>query len=323
MSRAEYSQERLDELGARLAPVEHLLTEEPLCIYATGSYGRLEAGEESDIDLFFLYDGGGERRLSKLTLIRLSACLIEATEEMGLPPFSGDGRYLDVHYLDHMEEVLGSPEDDSLNGFTARMLLLLESRPVYGAERYRQILETVVGFYYRDFEDHPTDFEPTFLLNDILRFWRTLTLNYEHDRFEVRHRPKAEQPEARAKSALKNYKLKVSRLATCFSMVSHLVSAELPVGPERVLELCALTPRQRFEALPTEVPGTSECVAKLLAAYDSFLSQVQRPRQDLLGDFRNDETRRALVAEAGTFGSEIYDLLSLLAAPERLRRLIV
>jgi predicted nucleotidyltransferase len=323
MSRVEYSQERLDELGARLAPVEPLLAEEPLCIYATGSYGRLEAGEESDIDLFFLYDGGRERRLSKLTLIRLSACLIEATEEMGLPPFSGDGRYLDVHYLDRMEEVLGSAEDDSLNGFTARMLLLLESRPVYGAERYRQILETVVGFYYRDFEDHPTDFEPTFLLNDILRFWRTLTLNYEHDRFEVRRRPKAEQPEARAKSALKNYKLKVSRLATCFSMVSHLVSAELPVGPEHVLGLCGLTPRQRFEALPIEAPGTSECVAKLLATYDSFLFQVQRPRQDLLGDFRDDETRRALVAEAGTFGREIYELLSLLAAPERLRHLVV
>src|SRR4051794_19762958 len=106
MTRAEYSQSRIDELGASLKPVEHLLRDEPLCIYATGSYGRLEAGAESDIDLFFLYEGHPVvQRLSNLTLIRLSACLIEATEEMKFPPFSGDGRYLDVHYLDRMEEV--------------------------------------------------------------------------------------------------------------------------------------------------------------------------------------------------------------------------
>ena len=80
-----------------------------------------------------------------------------------------------------MEEVLGSPEDDGLNAFTARMLLLLESRPVYNAERYRRILKAVIGFYYRDFSDHSEHFRPTFLINDILRFWRTLTLNYEHE----------------------------------------------------------------------------------------------------------------------------------------------
>ncbi len=131
MNRAEYSQARIEELGDRLAPVEELLRDEPLCIYATGSYARLEAGEESDIDIFFLYEGHPlVQRLPNLTLIQLSACLIDATREMGFPPFSEDGRYLDVHYLDHMEEVLGSPDDDSLNAFTARMLLLLESRPV-------------------------------------------------------------------------------------------------------------------------------------------------------------------------------------------------
>ena len=301
------------------------MRDEPLCIYATGSYGRLEAGAESDIDLFFLYEGHPlVQRLSNLTLIRLSACLIEATEEMGFPPFSGDGRYLDVHYLDRMEEVLGSPEDDSLNVFTARMLLLLESRPVFAAERYERILQAVIDFYYRDFDDHAVDFRPTFLLNDILRFWRTLTLNYEHDRYEVLQLHENEQAEAKAKSALKNYKLKVSRLATCFSMVLHLSSESPPVRAARVFELCTLTPSQRLEALEgMGDPEADRCIAALLRRYEEFLDQVQRPREELLADFRNDAVRRDRLQEAGSFGEQIFELLRRLVPEDRLRHLLV
>lgn len=325
MSRAEYSQTRIEELGNRLAPVEDLLRDEPLCIYATGSYGRLEAGEESDIDIFFLYDGHPlVQRLPNLTLIQLSACLIDATKEMGFPPFSEDGRYLDVHYLNHMEEVLGSPDDDSLNAFTARMLLLLESQPIYGAERYARVLDAVVGFYYRDFEDHREQFRPTFLINDILRFWRTLTLNYEHDRYEIRKLPEDEQGDAKARSALKNYKLKLSRLATCFSMILHLASEEPPVEASRVLELCRLTPRQRFEAL-RGVGGedADACIETLLLTYDTFLDQVQRPRSEVLEDFHDEKVRHAHLAEAGDFGEKIFELLTLLVPPERLRHLVI
>lgn len=324
MDRADYSRERIADLGSRLEPVEDLLRDEPLCIYATGSYGRLEAGKESDIDIFFLYEGHPlVQQLPNLTLIELSACLINATRDMGFPPFSEDGRYLDVHYLDHMEEVLGSPDDDSLNAFTARMLLLLESRPIYGDERYNRILEAVVGFYYRDFEDHRDSFRPTFLINDILRFWRTLTLNYEHDRYEIRRLPEDEQSDAKARSALKNYKLKVSRLATCFSMVLHLASEEPPVNPERVLQLCALTPRERFEALRDTNGQATSCVQSLLSTYDDFLSQVQQRRSEVLDAFHAEEVRRARLEEAGNFGEEIYELLTVLVPPERLRHLVV
>jgi predicted nucleotidyltransferase len=325
MDRAQYSRKRIEELGAHLEPVEGLLRNQPLCIYATGSYARLEAGEESDIDIFFLYEGHPRvQRLPNLTLIQLSACLIDATAAMGFPPFSEDGRYLDVHYLDHMEEVLGSPDDDSLNAFTARMLLLLESRPIYGTDRYSRMLQKVVGFYYRDFDDHREGFRPTFLINDILRFWRTLTLNYEHDRYEIRQLPEDEQSDAKAKSALKNYKLKVSRLSTCFSMILHLAGEEPPVEPERVLELCALTPRERFEGLRGVGDEKADrCIEALLSTYDSFLDHVQRPRRDVLDDFRDGELRGARLDEAGDFGQTIYELLTLLVPGERLRHLVV
>lgn len=179
-TRREYSLGRLAELDERISAVRPLLAGHPLCVYATGSYGRLEAWEGSDIDLSFLYDGADEtQRFPWTTFVRLAGRLIEATEEMAFPPFSGDGRYLELQYVSEMEQVLGSPRDDSLNAFTARMLLLLESRPLHANGVYASLLERILGFYYRDFDDHAENFLPVFLVNDILRFWRTLTLNYE------------------------------------------------------------------------------------------------------------------------------------------------
>ncbi len=126
-----YSEGRLAELGDRLASEPSLLAGQPLCVYATGSYGRLEAWERSDVDLFFLYEGGQDTgdRFPYILFLRLAAALIDAADEMGFPPFSGDGRYLDVHYVADMERVLGGPSDDSNNAFTARLLLQLHLSP--------------------------------------------------------------------------------------------------------------------------------------------------------------------------------------------------
>ncbi len=126
-TRHDYSLARLADLGRRLSAVESLMDGHPLCVYATGSYGRLEAWRDSDIDLFFLYDDADDsQRFPWTSFVRVAAHLIEATGDMGFPAFSGDGRYLELQYVAEMERVLGSPSDDSLNVFTARMLLLLE-----------------------------------------------------------------------------------------------------------------------------------------------------------------------------------------------------
>lgn len=325
MDRAEFSQKRIEELAAGLSSVDALLADEPLCIYATGSYGRLEAWEDSDIDLFFLADGHpDDRPVSSLRFIRLTARLIDLTEEMKFPEFTGDGQYLDVQYVDQMEEVLGSPQDDRLNAFTARMLLLLESRAIYRTDLYRDLLARVVHFYFRDVDGHEDDFEPVFLSNDILRFWRTLTLNYENKRFEISRMKPDEQPEARARSALKNYKLKQSRLATCFSMILQLATDPLPILPPRVLELCELTPQERFEKLrgrgSREADGRIERLGEM---YGRFLDRVQTPEEDLVECFRDPDQKKVLLNEAALYGSEIFALLGELASPARMRRLVI
>jgi Putative nucleotidyltransferase DUF294 len=319
----DYSRRRLSVLQAGLAPAHDLLGDHRLCVYATGSYGRLEAWSGSDIDLFFLYDDADETtRLPWMVFVRLAALVIDETAKMGFPPFSGDGKYLEVQYVREMEEVLGSPRDDSLNTFTGRMLLLLESQPVYREDIYLALLERIIGFYYRDYEDHSEEFLPTFLVNDLLRFWRTLTLNYEHDRRRLSALTDEELQRKKAKSALKNYKLKVSRQATCFSMIVNLSVEQPPVRPETVIDLCRMTPSQRFDRLRCH-DGASAIIDELTSEYKKFLDAIQRPEAELVARFIDPNERREALERAKTYGDTIYRLLARVVPEERKRSLVI
>ncbi len=320
--RKSYSLQRLTELAGGLDEVQDLLAAGGLCIYATGSYGRLEAWEASDVDLFFLYEDVAAA--SYLSFIRVAGRLVEKTEAMRFPPFSGDGKYLEALDVAAMERILGSRGDDHTNTFTARMLLLLESQPVTDGGRYQELLARIVSFYYRDLPGHEDDFVPTFLVNDILRFWRTLTLNYEHDRYQVRVEtdPLRREKES-SKSSLKNYKLKHSRLATCFSMVAHLASEPAPVPAERVVELCRITPQERFGQLRGRTAEADKLIAELHERYEAFLRCVQRSDEELMPEFSDPASRRARLGEAARYGDAIYQLLTCVVPGERMRQLVI
>jgi Putative nucleotidyltransferase DUF294 len=322
--RRAYAEERLEALRRESVSLLEVIDDEPLCVYVTGSYGRLEAWEESDLDVFFLDARAQDAdRLPWITMVRLCAGLADSIEALGFPPFSGGGEWLEVQYVDEMESVLGSPRDDSINSFTARMLLLLESRPLLKDDLYEQLVERSIGFYFRDYADYPDDFVPVFLTNDILRFWRTLTLNYEHDRYEVRQLPEDEQVRAKASSALKNYKLKFSRLTTCFSMVSNLVAIGPPVKPDDVVRLTRFTPLDRLEWLGSTSEEAGRLVQEIGVSYAAFLENVQRPKGEILEELGPREHRRQLLADASSYGELIYRLLRAVAAEDRIRHLIV
>ena len=127
-ARRTQSQERLKEFVSKLNRAEEIAGDKA-CVYATGSFGRSEASWHSDLDLFIVGRGTEEQReLKNLKEICLKAELIDATRQLGIPEFSGDGEYL-IHYtIDEIVKTTGKPEDDLNNTFTARLLLLLESR---------------------------------------------------------------------------------------------------------------------------------------------------------------------------------------------------
>jgi hypothetical protein len=319
------SERRAAESGARLKRLieaSHKLDArgEPLCIYVTGSYGRLEASSESDLDLFFLLDSPDPLRLVKrLSWLRLSGDLIALVEGKGFPEFSGDGEFLEVHNVARMHDQLGSRTEDSENTFTARLLLLLDSRPIFGNDLYERLLRKVVDFYFEDFSGHADEFRPTFLINDILRFWRTLCINYEYRRRKDRESagPSVTE-EIRAAGELKNLKLGFSRLNTCYSMIVPLASMDAPVKADHVVALATKSPLERWASLSAPL----QKVARLVEAYEWFL-EFTESKEAALRALQEPDTRADAKKRSSEFGDLVFEILEATAHDAQRRYLTV
>ena len=275
---------------------------EKLCIYTTGSFGRREAGTHSDLDLFFVYDG--ERSdVGNINKTLIDADLIRLCERLGYPPFSGDGVYLKIHTADDLAKKIGHQLEDAENIFTARMLLFLESTPLHNQTAYDRAISACVSEYCRDYEDHSTSFHPVFLTNDIIRFWKTLCLNYESARTGA---VEADKPKHR----LKNFKLKFSRMMTCYSMLACLCDRAESDSPEKLWALVRMTPVQRIGHI-TRKHSLGELYGALMSEYEWFLTETDREKPSALTWIT--ENKDVTFRRAATFGDLVFRLLQNVA----------
>lgn len=294
------------------------------CVYVTGSFGRGEAGQYSDLDLFILgktTTNGRDSLLTQLNEICVKAELIRVTRDLGFPEFSGDGKYITGHSVFGLINTLGRSNDDSSNTFTARLLLLLESFPLLEKEIYEDLVKVVISQYWRDYDDHKDNFMPAFLANDILRLWRTLCVNYEASLEKI-------PAEKKAKGKLKNYKLKHSRLLTCYSALIYLLALyerQKSVSPQDALSMVKLTPIGRLEWLKTqsefsEIHGN---IDNILMQYEDFLGKTNKEEDILINEFRRKERSRRSMQSASRLGDLIFDTLKRLGSDSKFYRLLV
>jgi predicted nucleotidyltransferase len=290
--------------------------------YITGSFGRGEASKHSDLDLFIVGLGTRKNRsLPRLEEICIKADLIEATRDLGFPEFSGDGQYLEHYTEEELIRTLGHPDDDASNTFTARLLLLLESEAVLGNSVYDGIVKNVVLAYWRDYEDHKKEFIPAFLANDILRLWRTLCVNYEA-------RTSTDPPEKKARRKLKNYKLKHSRLLTCYSALLYLLSAysvQKTVHPDDALATTKLSPTARLEHLLTEkhIAPAHETIETLLKKYEAFLAATDAPEAELVERFLNPKVAIGYFESANVLGDLTFEVIGLIGQGNSFHRIFM
>jgi predicted nucleotidyltransferase len=313
--------ERIKELQSKLTDAENLCADKA-CVYATGSFARGEASQYSDLDVFIVGEGTREKpALDPLDQILVKADLIDAIRELKIPDFSGGGEYLTHHTVSELKGSLGTPEDDASNTFTARLLLLLESSPLLGEPAYRRITKEVISAYWRDFEDHKHDFMPAFLANDILRMWRTFCVNYEA-------RTETDPPEKKAKRKLKNYKLKHSRLLTCYSGLLYLLavfSRNKTVSPNDAVNMIMLTPTARLEWLATQsdFAAARPSIAKLLNGYEEFMQRTDESEAQLVEQFLNKVQTSELFKSASQFGNLVFEVLDKIGNKNAFHRLLV
>jgi len=258
-----------------------------ICVYACGSLGRLEMTQNSDLDLFFVSMHENDKDPMKKNLNRyiFFSKMYNVNTEMGFSRPSKDGEYWEfINKADLLD--IGSRKEDFNNSFTTRLLLILESKPIYNEEVYNSLIKETIEKYFVDFKEHQDEFYPLFLMNDIWRYWYTLTLNYEYRR---------DNKDDVNKKNWKRLKLKYARLITCFSMLACLYHKG--ITPEYVAECVRMTPFERLDRVAKENTKLTDIITEIKEEYEWFLSL----REEMDNGFDEDDFRMNAFARAEKF----------------------
>lgn len=285
---------------------KEIFNDSDLSVFAAGSLGRFEYGKKSDLDLFLISQ---EKNFSRLSEIKIYSELISINKKLGFDDFSNDGQFLKIYNIENLTKEIGSSIEDSENLFTTRMLFLLESQFLSNSETRIKQLKQIVSYYYKDNED-TENFRPLFLLNDILRFWRTLCLNYEYTRGDS-NRPWKK----------KNLNLKFSRMLTVYSTVLPLISGFIS-EEEELIKLLDIPPLERLSKGLDSLKSTQ----LLCKDYDTFLSNYEyfihtKETADL--SKMDEKTKKCLNNKAKEFSAFLYKALNDNSVSEEYRQYLV
>nr|WP_314623324.1 hypothetical protein [uncultured Noviherbaspirillum sp.] len=301
------SLERLSAARKAFKTDKTLSNKPTVSVFAAGSLGRLDSGKKSDLDVFVT--SNGESSVGRLEEIEIFASILHINENLEYEPPSNDGEFLKVFHVQLNELKVGSSADDKENWFTTRMLMLLESNYLSNYDAYEQHKKAIIDFYFRDAAKQKP-FKPLFLLNDILRFWRTLCLNYE----QVRNTPTRSWKK-------RNFNLKYSRLLTVFGTVLPLILMNEATA-EKFSELTSHSPIERLARgldclvdAQSFVPRFNE----ILDNYEYFLAIKESQDFDKVGP----EIRNELNLNAAAFSEFIFDALNHSSVPLEYRKYLV
>jgi hypothetical protein len=163
-----FSEQKLSDLRDELAGV----TPDGVSVLTFGSYARREASENSDLDYLLVIGGEGPLKEPEGTSRIREAISAHVPVDPGAGgPFGGH-----IASAELLRNVGGN--DDTNMAITRRILLLLEGDWLCcGQESFRALRRSLIEKYVR--ATPPRDHQlALFLLNDIIRYWRTITVDY-------------------------------------------------------------------------------------------------------------------------------------------------
>ena len=242
-----------------------------------GSLARGEWTTGSDIDWSLLIDGQADPHHHSAAL-RVRAILEETMFE-GKPLIApgSSGTFGQVIFSHDLVHAVGG-ESDSNQNTTRRILLLLESIPLRQATgAYRRTIRSVLLRYVLDDVRTAADAPnppsvPRFLLNDIVRFWRTMCVDFGSKYWQ----------QSGKKWAIRNIKLRISRKLLFVSGLLLVFRCyrgggiELERAESNIDLLVEDAERPPVEIVARELVsvGLDEEAAKLFDIYDDFIAQL-------------------------------------------------
>lgn len=298
---ARHSQMVLSELRSALEAYE----DPALSVVVTGSIARGESSPGSDADWMLLIDGPSDP--SHGALIHEISERIETVVSKGPGRTRTFGTLVSSHELVH--RIAGA--EDSNRNLTHRILLLSKSQAVTGGPARERVIRNILARYVVHDRSVPSGDGtwprvPQFLVNDVVRYWRTMATDYASKMWERQ----------RDGWATRNVKLRFSRKVLYMWGLLASFSADLD-EPETLKDvkdesefnaLLAEHIRSKTNVMPLELlaqavlnVGDDDIARDIFGSYDHFLgalsNRATRARldglafDDALGDATYGELR--------------------------------
>ncbi len=277
-SRREAAEQRA-KLAARVEAAGLLPVDTSLVVF--GSLARDEWTGGSDLDWALLVDGQADPVHTEI--VRRMRDLVG---ELGFKDPGPTGVFGGLAFSHELVHRIGGEADTNRN-ITQRILLLLESRAIGASRAVRdRVLRALLERYLIDdivYHERLKVRVPRFLLNDVVRYWRTMAVDYAMKR---RERPGAGW-------ALRNAKLRLSRklifaagllaCQSCEAFPSDVLRDDTCCRSAEVLcaamveHLVGFTERSPLETLSETLLmfGLDKLARDLLDTYDAFVGMLR------------------------------------------------
>jgi predicted nucleotidyltransferase len=277
-------------------------TSEDTSLVVFGSLARDEWTSSSDLDWTYIIDG--EANSDHLVIVqKIQRLLGQKKNKKRFRPPGPTGTFGNLAFSHDIIHQIGGQNDTNKNT-TSRILLLLESKAIgKNTEAYERVIRAVIGRYLAE-DSHPLTADsktyrvPRFLLNDIVRFWRTMAVD-----FASKQRDRAGEG-----WGLRNAKLRLSRklifasgLLVCFGTHRDLALQSKISTDKNGIRLHLLQHiRDQVKLSPLEVLAKSMALYRipksiskeLFGSYARFLELLDdRETREELENLRSEDSR--------------------------------
>jgi predicted nucleotidyltransferase len=286
-------------------------------IVVFGSLARFELTSGSDIDWALLLDGPSDPRHHQVS--RRIASAVHALTDKNVGQEGTFGSLVSSHDL---VNYIGG-EGDTNSNTTRRNLLLLESRAIGNDEAYNRVKRNLLQRYLSEdsglWRKEVKNKLPHFLLNDMARYWRTMTVDYA---YKERTRGGSGIPLRNVKLGLSRKLIYVSGLLACYTchldftdnierenFYSQQNTAGLVARLHKTLEMY---PLELIASVLSTFPEHSVAARLLFDTYDQFLGMLldEKTRTHLEKLHSDTCSSDGIYKRAKTLRREFQDALS-------------
>jgi predicted nucleotidyltransferase len=251
-----------------------------------GSVARREVTSGSDVDLFFLVRNGDFERAKDT-----QSAFRDKLREAGIKMPAHDGVFENPLLVEELLQKIGG-EADTNEFTTRRMLFLLEGEWLHNPDGFRKVrIDLISNYVDNEIDDRKLC---RYLLNDIIRYWRTICVDFEQ-----------KTADGTKPRAIRLIKLRFARMMLYFGGVAAICKTmDMPAAEKRetLRQVFAIPPIDRLK----DVFGVTE-TRPVLAAYATFLNSL------------NDANIRGQLSLAGRSGMDTNEYSELVEVAREFR----